>query len=157
MTVDGAEPLRALIGETVLTIGAEGCITTLAGGGSMVTAALGAIGFFVAQGANLRKLIESGDDAVRQGEAKARHTLAAAAQRAADELRRDVETLKRETFRREEAREMEGRIMAQMARIETKVDRHTDQMAEMMSLKGSLNTCIDQVKELAGRLVGGKA
>ena len=34
-------------------------LATLAGVGSLVTAALGAIGFFIAQGANLRKLIES--------------------------------------------------------------------------------------------------
>jgi hypothetical protein len=131
-------------------------LATLAGLGSLLTASLGAIGFFLAQGANLRKLIESGDEAVREGESKARHTLAVACQRSADDLRRDVETLKRETFRREEAREMEGRITTQMARIETKVDRHTDQMAEMMSLKGSLNACIEQVKELAGRLAGGR-
>jgi hypothetical protein len=132
-------------------------LATLAGIGTLVTATLGSIGFFIAQGANLHKLIESGDDAVREDESRARHKLAAMTQRASDELRRDVETLKRETFRRDEAREMEVRLTTAMARIETKVDRHTDQMAEMMSLKGSLNSCIEQVKGLAGRLVGGKA
>lgn len=131
-------------------------LATLAGIGSLVTAAFGAIGFFIAQSANLRKLIEAGDRAVRDGEAKARHALAATAQRASDELRRDVEALKRDSFRRDEAREMETRLSATMIRIETKVDRHTDQMGEMMSLKGSLSACIEQVRELAGRLTGGR-
>ena len=132
-------------------------LAALAGFGSLVTAALGAIGFFLAQGANLRKLIESGDHAVREGESKARHMLAGASQKVADELRRDVEQLKRESYRREEARDMEGRITQVVLRVEGKVDRQGEQIAHLLALDGNLKACGEQVRELMGRLAGSKA
>lgn len=132
-------------------------LATLAGLGSLLTAALGAIGFFLAQGANLRKLIESGDQAVRDGESKARHALASACQRADDEMRRDVEQLKRESYRRDEAREMEGRIMTAVSRFEAKLDRQGEQIAHLLALDGSLKACSEQVRELMAKLAGSRA
>ena len=127
-------------------------LAALAGLGSLVTAALGAVGFFLAQVATLRKLIEAGDKAVREAEGRARHDIANRMQAADTEMRRDVEQLKREAFRRDEAREMEGRFTMTMARIEAKMDRQGEQIGEMLSLKGSLNACIEQVRELASRM-----
>lgn len=132
-------------------------LATFAGLGSLMTAALGAIGFFLAQSANLRKLIESGDQAVRDSESKGRHLLAVASQKVSDEIRRDVEQLKRESYRREEARDMEGRITQVVLRVEGKVDRQGEQIAHLLALDGNLKACTEQVRDLMARLAGGKA
>lgn len=127
-------------------------VATLAEVGASITAFLGAIGYFAARDANLRKAIEEGDDDVRQTETTARTAVANAYQRTADELRRDVEQLKRDSFPRAEARDMEGRIRSDFSRVETKLDRQGEQIGQLLAIDGSLKACTDQVRELTNRL-----
>ncbi len=132
-------------------------LTGFAAIGSMATAAIGGVGFILAQSANLRRVIECGDQAVRDVESKARHVLAAATQRVADDLRRDVESLKREAYRKEEAREMEQRITAAFARVEGKLDRQGEQIGHLLALDAAMRACNAQMASLVQRLDGIRA
>ena len=131
-------------------------LTTLATLGSLLTPAFGALGFFLAQGAKLREQIEAGDKAVRDTVSNARHALANQMQTADSELRRDLEQLKREAYRREDARELKGELTMTVTRIEGKVDQQANQLAELLSLKASLNYCVEQVRDVAQRLAGAR-
>lgn len=131
-------------------------LTTLATLGSLLTAAIGLIGFLQAQGSKLRERIETGDQAVREAEDKARHALASRMHATCLEMRRDVEQLKRDSYRRDEARDLKNELTMTVTRIEGKVDQQANQLAELLSLKASLNYCVEQVRDVAQRLSGAR-
>lgn len=120
--------------------------------GSIATAFIGVIGYFTARDANLRKAIEEGDDEVRTSQQAARHAAQNVVQGAMNDLHRKIEILQRESFRRDEAREMEGRLRGDFSRVETKLDRQGEQIGQLLAIDGSLKACTDQVRELTNRL-----
>jgi chromosome segregation ATPase len=128
----------------------------MAGLGSLVTVALGLIGYFQAQGTRTREAIEAGDKAVREAEGKARHDLTNRMQATHSEMRRHVEQLQRDSYRRDEARDLKNELTMTVTRIEGKVDQQANQLAELLSLKASLNYCVEQVRDVAHRISGAR-
>lgn len=110
------------------------------------------LGYVSTQSKNLREVISSGDKATAEAAAKQRHDLANQFHMTAVTMRADIETLKRESVRKDEVTAMDNRWASNFVRLEAKLDRVAEQLSQMAALEVSIRSCSDQLGSVAKRL-----
>ena len=110
------------------------------------------LGYVTTQSKNLREVISSGDKAMSEVAAKQRHDLANQFQMSASTMRADIETLKRETVRKDEVTAMDNRWSGNFVRLEAKLDRVAEQLSQVAALEVSIRSCSEQLSSVGKRL-----
>lgn len=127
-------------------------VPILGAGATIISVTLALVGFIMTQARSTRDAWQAADRALAEGEAKARHTLSSTLQTAVSKLEGEIDRLKREAYRREEAQQLETRLGTSLSRLEAKLDRHGEQMAQLVVLDASVKHCTEQMAQLTTRL-----
>lgn len=120
-------------------------LSVLLGSAVSVTAL---IGFFTTRAAHVRALIDQVVGQSSAAEAASREALASLLRDADNKLSIEVEALKRDIFRRQDAEHMETRISDGMKALSAKVDLQGDRVSQLLSLDGSMKATAEQMRDV---------